>query len=47
LFSATFAIGWLGERIAWYHIGGIVAIFAGLYLLGRSTPQPATLDAGR
>jgi drug/metabolite transporter (DMT)-like permease len=36
LFSATFAIGWLGERIAWYHAGGIAAIFAGLYLLGRS-----------
>jgi drug/metabolite transporter (DMT)-like permease len=36
LFSATFAIGWLGERIAWYHVTGIAAIFAGLYLLERS-----------
>jgi drug/metabolite transporter (DMT)-like permease len=35
LFSAAFAIAWLGERIAWYHVGGIAAIFAGLYLLGR------------
>jgi drug/metabolite transporter (DMT)-like permease len=47
LFSATFAIGWLGERIAWYHVGGIVAIFAGLYLLSRSTPRSAALDVGR
>lgn len=36
LFSATFAIGWLGERLAWYHAAGIAAIFAGLYLLERS-----------
>jgi drug/metabolite transporter (DMT)-like permease len=43
LFSATFAIGWLGERIAWYHVGGIAAIFAGLYLLGRSAPRPVAL----
>jgi drug/metabolite transporter (DMT)-like permease len=35
LFSAAFAITWLGERIAWDHVGGIAAIFAGLYLLGR------------
>jgi drug/metabolite transporter (DMT)-like permease len=47
LFSATFAIAWLGERIAWYHVGGIIAIFAGLYLLSRSTPRLAALDAGR
>jgi drug/metabolite transporter (DMT)-like permease len=43
LFSATFAIGWLGERIAWYHVAGIAAIFAGLYLLGRSAPRAARL----
>jgi drug/metabolite transporter (DMT)-like permease len=36
LFSAGLAIAWLGERIAWYHLAGIAAIFAGLYLLGRS-----------
>jgi len=36
LFSAGLAIAWLGERIAWYHIAGIAAIFAGLYLLGRA-----------
>lgn len=44
LFSAGLAIVWLGERIAWYHIAGIAAIFAGLLLLGR-TPvrgQPAS-----
>jgi drug/metabolite transporter (DMT)-like permease len=46
LFSATFAIGWLGERIAWYHAGGIAAIFAALYLLGRSAPRPARLAPG-
>ena len=45
LFSAGLAIAWLGERIAWYHIAGIAAIFAGLYLL-RQRPargQPASL----
>ena len=36
LFSAGLAIAWLGERIAWYHLAGLTAIFAGLYLLGRS-----------
>ncbi|MBV8919976.1 DMT family transporter [Bradyrhizobium sp.] len=36
LFSAGLAIAWLGERIAWYHIAGIAAIFAGLFLLGRA-----------
>jgi drug/metabolite transporter (DMT)-like permease len=36
LFSAALAILWLGEEIAWYHAAGILAIFAGLYLLGRS-----------
>jgi drug/metabolite transporter (DMT)-like permease len=36
LFSATVAILWLGEQIAWYHLAGIVAIFAGLWCLGRS-----------
>ena len=40
LFSAAFAIAWLGERIAWYHVGGIAAIFAGLYLLGRHGAKP-------
>lgn len=35
LFSAGLAVGWLGEHIAWFHLAGIVAIFAGLYLLGR------------
>jgi drug/metabolite transporter (DMT)-like permease len=40
LFSAAFAITWLGERIAWYHVGGIAAIFAGLYLLGRQRTRP-------
>lgn len=39
LFSATFAILWLGEEIAWYHAAGIGAIFAGLYLLGRSAAR--------
>jgi drug/metabolite transporter (DMT)-like permease len=35
LFSAALAIAWLGERIAWYHLAGIAAIFAGLFMLGR------------
>lgn len=41
LFSAAFSIGWLGEQLAWYHLCGIVAIFAGLILLGRFAPNPA------
>lgn len=41
LFSAAFSMLWLGERLAWYHLGGIAAIFAGLLVLGRSAPQPA------
>ena len=36
LFSAGLAVAWLGERIAWYHVAGIAAIFAGLALLGRA-----------
>ena len=36
LFSAAAAIAWLGEELAWYHAAGILAIFAGLSLLGRS-----------
>lgn len=36
LFSAAAAIAWLGEEIAWYHIAGIAAIFAGIALLSRS-----------
>jgi drug/metabolite transporter (DMT)-like permease len=44
LFSAALSILWLGERLAWYHLVGIAAIFAGLFLLGRSAPQPAALS---
>ena len=40
LFSAALSIGWLGEQLAWYHLGGIAAIFAGLIILGRSGPKP-------
>jgi drug/metabolite transporter (DMT)-like permease len=40
LFSAAFSIGWLGERPAWYHLAGIVAIFAGLTILARFGPKP-------
>jgi drug/metabolite transporter (DMT)-like permease len=40
LFSAAFSILWLGEQPAWYHLGGIAAIFAGLFLLGRFGPKP-------
>ncbi len=39
MFSAAAAIAFLGEEIAWYHAAGIVAIFAGLWLLGRSRAQ--------
>jgi drug/metabolite transporter (DMT)-like permease len=35
LFSAAFSIGWLGEQLAWYHLGGIAAIFSGLIILSR------------
>jgi drug/metabolite transporter (DMT)-like permease len=31
----VFSIWWLGEHLAWYHVVGIAAIFAGLILLGR------------
>ena len=44
LFSASLAIGWLGERIAWYHAVGLAGIFAGLYLLRKSPkddPRPS------
>jgi drug/metabolite transporter (DMT)-like permease len=41
LFSAVFSVLWLGEQLAWYHLGGIAAIFAGLFLLGRFAPKPA------
>ena len=40
LFSAAFSIVWLGERLAWYHIAGIAAIFSGLIILGRLVPTP-------
>jgi drug/metabolite transporter (DMT)-like permease len=42
LFSALFSIGWLGEHLAWYHLGGIAAIFAGLMILGRSDSKPVS-----
>jgi drug/metabolite transporter (DMT)-like permease len=38
LFSAALSILWLGERLAWYHLAGIAAIFAGLLILGKSGP---------
>jgi drug/metabolite transporter (DMT)-like permease len=38
LFSAAFSILWLGEQLAWYHLGGIAMIFAGLFMLGRFAP---------
>jgi drug/metabolite transporter (DMT)-like permease len=43
LFSAGLAIAWLGEQIAWYHVAGIAAIFAGLFLLGRSPAKANNL----
>jgi drug/metabolite transporter (DMT)-like permease len=45
LFSAAFSVLWLGERLAWYHLGGIVAIFAGLFMLGRFAPRPIPVRA--
>jgi drug/metabolite transporter (DMT)-like permease len=39
LFSAGFSIGWLGEQLAWYHIGGIIAILGGLVILGKFGPK--------
>jgi drug/metabolite transporter (DMT)-like permease len=41
LFSAAFSIVWLGEQLAWYHIGGFAAIFSGLIILGRLGTAPA------
>jgi drug/metabolite transporter (DMT)-like permease len=38
LFSAAFSILWLGEHLAWYHVGGIAAIFAGLMVIGKFGP---------
>lgn len=38
LFSAAFSILWLGEQLAWYHVGGIAAIFAGLMVIGKFAP---------
>ena len=43
LFSAAFSIVWLGERLAWYHIAGIAAIFAGLFILSRLGEAPARM----
>jgi drug/metabolite transporter (DMT)-like permease len=41
LFSAAFSISWLGEQLAWYHLGGIAAIFAGLIISSKFGPKPA------
>jgi drug/metabolite transporter (DMT)-like permease len=38
LFSAVLSILWLGEQLAWYHVGGIAAIFAGLTMIGKFAP---------
>ncbi|QCI65990.1 DMT family transporter [Phreatobacter stygius] len=35
VFSAGFAMIWLGEQLAWFHVAGFVAIIAGLVLLNR------------
>jgi drug/metabolite transporter (DMT)-like permease len=40
LFTAAFSIVWLGERPGWYHLAGILAIFAGLTMLARFGPKP-------
>ena len=43
LCTAPFSFVSLGEQLAWYHAAEIVAIFAGLLLLGRPPiPTPAT-----
>jgi drug/metabolite transporter (DMT)-like permease len=39
LFSAALSILWLGERLAWYHIGGFAAVLAGLMIINRFGPQ--------
>ena len=46
LFSAAFSIVWLGERLAWYHIAGIAAIFSSLFILGRLGEAPARSEQG-
>jgi drug/metabolite transporter (DMT)-like permease len=39
LFSAALSILWLGERLAWYHVGGFATILAGLMIINRFGPQ--------
>jgi drug/metabolite transporter (DMT)-like permease len=46
LFSAVLSILWLGEQLAWYHLAGIAAIFAGLLISGKSGPaRPEPVQA--
>ena len=44
VFSAGFAMLWLGEQLAWFHVAGFAAIITGLVLLNCATapnPRPA------
>jgi drug/metabolite transporter (DMT)-like permease len=43
LFSAALSVAWLGERLAWYHIGGMAMIFAGLIVISRRSPKPTLM----
>lgn len=45
LFSAALSILWLGEQLAWYHVGGIAAIFAGLTVINKFGLQRLRLTA--
>jgi hypothetical protein len=37
-------VGWPGEQLAWYYLGGLAAIFAGL-MLGRRAPRPTSMKS--
>ena len=40
------SILWLGEQLAWYHVVGIAAIFAGLTMSGKSAPARLRPEPG-
>lgn len=45
LFSAALSILWLGEHLAWYHVGGFATILAGLMIINRFGPQRLRSEA--
>ncbi len=43
VFSAALAIGFLGERLEWFHLAGVAVIAAGLWLVVRPPAPRSTL----